>query len=346
MTARFAPVPIGADVSGLPPGERLALVKMIEAARVLDGLYLRQVWGGNEALLLELLADRSPLGQARLHAFLVNKGPWSQPRPPGTVPAGGAPEAGGGGLLPGRRDEGRGRGMDAGAVRGRAGRRHLLLHDDKARRPTGSYSPCPTASSTRGSSPRAAELLREAAAATTQPTLRTFLEKRASAFLTNDYYASDVAWMELDATLEPTIGPYETYDDGWFGYKAAFEAFITVRDEKETEKLARFVLRAAVAGGPAAHRPRVPQPEARGDGPDPGGGRRVLVRPGQLRRPDRGLQPPERRAGGRREGQQARDAEEHADGPSSRRSSFPSRRSPSPPPTRRTWTSRPSSPTS
>ena len=46
--------------------------------------------------------------------------------------------------------------------------------------------------------------------------------------------------MELDASLEPTIGPYETYEDGWFGYKAAFEAFITVRDEAETAKLARF----------------------------------------------------------------------------------------------------------
>ena len=78
MTARFVPVDIGADVSALPESERRALVKMIDAARVLDGLYLRQVWAGNEALLLELLADRSPLGQARLHAFLVNRGPWSQ----------------------------------------------------------------------------------------------------------------------------------------------------------------------------------------------------------------------------------------------------------------------------
>jgi hypothetical protein len=86
----------------------------------------------------------------------------------------------------------------------------------------------------------AAELLREAAAATVQPTLEAFLEKRAAAFLSNDYYESDVAWMQLDASLEPTIGPYETYDDGWFGYKAAFEAFIGVRDEKETAKLTRF----------------------------------------------------------------------------------------------------------
>src|SRR4030042_43872 len=72
MTARFAPVEIGADVSALPETERRALVKMIEAARVLDGLYLRQVWAGNEALLLELLADRSSLGQARLPPLLLD----------------------------------------------------------------------------------------------------------------------------------------------------------------------------------------------------------------------------------------------------------------------------------
>ncbi len=69
---------------------------------------------------------------------------------------------------------------------------------------------------------------------------RAFLEKRAAAFLSNDYYDSDVAWMELDASIEPTIGPYEVYEDEWFNYKAAFEAFITLRDDAETKKLARF----------------------------------------------------------------------------------------------------------
>jgi hypothetical protein len=49
-----------------------------------------------------------------------------------------------------------------------------------------------------------------------------------------------MAWMELDATIEPTIGPYETYEDLWFGYKAAFEAFIGIRDEEETQKLGHF----------------------------------------------------------------------------------------------------------
>ncbi|MES1195125.1 MAG: hypothetical protein ABUL65_04460, partial [Opitutus sp.] len=60
------------------------------------------------------------------------------------------------------------------------------------------------------------------------------------AFLTNDYYDSDMAWMELDATIEPTIGPYETYEDEWFNYKAAFESYIALNDAAETAKLARF----------------------------------------------------------------------------------------------------------
>jgi hypothetical protein len=239
MTARFAPVDIGADVSSLPETERRALGKMIEAARVVDGLYLRQVWGGNEAVLLQLLEDRTPLGEARLHAFLVDKGPWSSldrgaPFVPGVPPK--PPEAN---FYP------------AGATKAEVeGWIEGLPEKDRAaaegffttirRGPDGKLVVVPYSVEYQGELARAAELLREAAAATTQPSLEAFLEKRAAAFLSNDYYASDVAWMELDASLEPTIGPYETYDDGWFGYKAAFEAYVTVRDEKESAKLARF----------------------------------------------------------------------------------------------------------
>jgi hypothetical protein len=86
----------------------------------------------------------------------------------------------------------------------------------------------------------AAQHLRAAAAATAQPTLKAFLESRAAAFASNDYYDSDVKWMELDATIEPTIGPYEVYEDEWFNYMAAFEAFITVKDKAESDKLQKF----------------------------------------------------------------------------------------------------------
>ncbi len=243
MAARFAPVDIKAEVSGLPANERRALAKLVDAARVMDALFLRQVWAGNEALLLELLSDRSPLGAMRLRYFLVNKGPWSRldhnrPFIPG-VPAEKPPQAN---FYP------------AGATKEEVGRWIASLPEAEQARARGFFS---TIRRTTPSSPEpftlvpysleyqgelaeAARLLREAAAETRQPTLKRYLETRADAFLTNDYYASDVAWMELEASLEPTIGPYEVYEDEWFNYKAAFEAFITVRDDAETTKLTRF----------------------------------------------------------------------------------------------------------
>ncbi len=83
----------------------------------------------------------------------------------------------------------------------------------------------------------AAAKLREAAELSENPSLKTFLNKRADAFLADDYYESDFAWMDLDSNIEVVIGPYEVYEDGLFNYKAAFESFVTVVDKEESEKL-------------------------------------------------------------------------------------------------------------
>ncbi len=239
MSARFAPVEIGVDLGRMPASERAALLRTIEAARVMDAIFLRQVWPGNGPLLLELLSDRSPLGQARLHAFLLDKGPWSrldheQPFLPG-VPR----KPGGSGFYPAdasKEEVERWLASLPGPERAQAEGFFTAIR----RGPAGRLVTVPYSLEYQGELALAAERLRAAAAATEQPTLESFLEKRAAAFLSNDYYESDVAWMELDASIEPTIGPYETYEDGWFGYKAAFEAFITVRDDAETQKLARL----------------------------------------------------------------------------------------------------------
>jgi hypothetical protein len=243
MSARFASVDIRADVASLPANERQALARLVDAARVMDALFLRQVWTGNEAMLFRLLDDHSPEGQARLRYFLLNKGPWSRldhDRPflagvPSTKP-------------------GEANFYPADAVKADVERWIDTLpaaQQTKARgffttiRRTapGSASPfqlVPYSLEYQGELGQAARLLREAAALTTQPTLKRFLETRAAAFLSDDYYESDVAWMELDASIEPTIGPYEVYEDAWFNYKAAFEAFITLRDDAETAKLHRL----------------------------------------------------------------------------------------------------------
>ena len=85
-----------------------------------------------------------------------------------------------------------------------------------------------------------AKLLCGAAASTDNASLKKFLTLRADAFLSNDYLASDFAWMDLDSPVDITIGPYETYNDELFGYKAAFEAYVNIRDQKETSKLDFF----------------------------------------------------------------------------------------------------------
>ena len=239
MTARFAPVDLTADVSTLPPNERQALAKLIDAATVFDALFLRQVWAGNETMLLTLAGDRSELGQARLRYFLINKGPWSRldhnepfisgvpPKPPQAnfYPAGATKEE-----------------IEAWITSLPAAERARTIgfFTTIRRGPEGRFTAVPYSLEYQGELGQVAALLREAAGLTSQPTLKRYLESRAEALLTNDYYASDVAWMELDASLEPTIGPYEVYEDEWFNYKAAFEAFITVRDDAETAKLTRF----------------------------------------------------------------------------------------------------------
>src|SRR5206468_12322346 len=70
MAARFAPTDIGADVSKLTDADRRVLAKLIAASKLIDALFLRQVWAGNEGMLLDLIRDDSPAGRARLHYFL------------------------------------------------------------------------------------------------------------------------------------------------------------------------------------------------------------------------------------------------------------------------------------
>jgi hypothetical protein len=238
-SAKFAPVELSVDLAKLSPSEQKILGKLVGAAKIMDALFLRQVWAGNEPLLLQLLTDTSPLGRARLENFLTFKGPWNRleheaPFVPGVGSK--PPEAN---FYPA--------GATKAAVeawmkslpekeRVQAGGFYTTIR----RAPTGSFVMVPYSLEYQGELARAAELLREAAALADEPTLRKFLSARADAFVSNDYYASDVAWMQLTSRIEPTIGPYEVYEDEWFNAKAAFEAFITVRDDAETEKLAKF----------------------------------------------------------------------------------------------------------
>jgi hypothetical protein len=240
MIARFAPVELKVDTSHLSKGDQQALKKLIEAAKTIDEIFLQQRWYEGPAVRIRLEIDQTPLGKARLRYFDINKGPFSEldgqtaflPNVPEKKPLGAGFydegmttqefEAWVKTLPPVQQTEARG------------------FFSVIRREKDGKLSMTPYREEYRYLLDIAAKQLREAAALTTNATLKDFLNLRAKAFLTDDYYASDVAWMKLDAPIEVTIGPYETYNDELFGYKAAFEAYITLRDEAETAKMKNF----------------------------------------------------------------------------------------------------------
>jgi hypothetical protein len=236
---RFAPTQLTASTARLSANDRQALQETIAAAKSLDPLYRRQVWSGNEALLKKLQADKSPLGRMRLHYFLINQGPWSQlddnqpfidgipAKPPQAnfYPADITKEEFNSWLetlSPEEKEKA-------------TGYFYVIRRDAVGKLKTVPYS-----EEYREFLAPAARLLREAARLTANKSLKKFLNQRAAAFASNDYYDSDIAWMDLDAPIDVTIGPYETYEDELFGYKAAFEAYVTLRDEAETAKLTKF----------------------------------------------------------------------------------------------------------
>jgi hypothetical protein len=238
--ARYAPTVITADTPALSPGDRKALASLVRAAAVMDRLFLRQTWSGNEETMRTLAADQTTEGRERYRYFMINMGPWSRldanasfvPGTPATRPQGANyyPEDM-------TREE-----FDTWlATLPEADRERATGYFTTIRRrPDTTLSIAPYSREYADLLPEAAAHLREASAATDNLSLRKYLSLRADAFLSDDYYKSDLAWMDLDSPLDVTIGPYEVYMDELFNYKAAFEAFITLRNEHESTQLAFF----------------------------------------------------------------------------------------------------------
>jgi len=240
MTARFAPTELRANVSKLSPGDRQALAKLIEASRVLNDIFLNQLWSGNQSMYAKLKRDSTPLGKARLHYFWIDKGPWSDlDEHAAFLP--GVPSR----KLPGAnfypedmtREEFESwvKALPAAEREKATGFFTVIRRDSKRHLKFVPYS-----DEYKKDLAQAARLLEEAAGLTGNATLKKFLLSRGAAFSSNDYYESDLAWMDLDAPIDITIGPYETYNDEVFGYKAGFEAYVNVRDDAETAKLKSF----------------------------------------------------------------------------------------------------------
>jgi hypothetical protein len=246
MAKRFAPVDLTADTSKLSPGDRAAIAKLIEAAKIVDTLQLRQRWSDNEALWKALNKDQSALGKARQRYFWLNKGPWSIiDGNESFMPAEYA-----GIKIPANKPDAANFYPPGASKAAIESWMNALPAKDKEQAQwffttirasaDGKFKTVPYSQEYRADLQKLSLLLKQAAAATDNASLKKFLSLRADAFLSNDYLASDFAWMDLDSPVDVTIGPYETYNDEMFGYKAAFEAYVNVRDLKETKKLDFF----------------------------------------------------------------------------------------------------------
>ena len=234
--AQFAPAELTADISTLPASEKAALALIIEASMLLDPIFDRQAWASNPAHRQTLAADASPLGRLKLAYFDIMRGPWDRQdhfRPFAID----RPHPAGAGFYP----------EDLTTEELKT---YVATHPDQkaaleglftlVRRQGTELIAVPYREAFKAWLAPAAAKLKAAATQTQNASLRTFLNLRADAFLSDDYYESDKAWMDLESRVEVTIGPYETYEDELLGLKASYESFVTVSDPKASAKLAKY----------------------------------------------------------------------------------------------------------
>ncbi len=237
--AKFVPTTLSFDESLLDDRQKAVLKNLIQASDHLDMIFQLQVWRGNAdpgAIL--------PPNQEDARAYYeIMYGPWDRLEDDAPFLDVG-PKPAGAGYYPDdlTREE-----FESWVAE--------HPEDDEAftsyytvieRTEDGGLKAVPYAEAYQEHLVAAAELLRDAASSADNQSVRRFLELRAESLLSDEYFDSEVAWMRLtDNLIDPTLGPYEVYEDKLFGYKAAYESFITLKDPKET----------ALLEGLAAHLP-------------------------------------------------------------------------------------------
>ncbi len=234
--AQFVPEALDADTSALPPTEAKALDHLVRAARVVDAIFFRQAWQGNPAFAPRVAALTGADARAARDYYRIMAGPWDRLKAYEPF-LGSAPHPRGAGFYP----EDMSREEFEAFLSAHPDRRAAFTSPTTViRRDGGALVAVPYSKEYGELLAEAGSELRQAAALTTNESLRRFLTLRADAFASDDYYASDLAWMDLDSPIEVVIGPYETYEDGLLGYKAAFEAFVCVTQRADSEQLAKY----------------------------------------------------------------------------------------------------------
>jgi len=223
----FIPVKLSTDLSVLTEKEQQMLPLLFEAAEIMDGLFWKQSWGNKD----ELLNNTS---DEYLKKFLmINYGPWERLNNNQSFVNGIGTKPAGAQFYPADMTKEEFEAFD-----------HELksdLYTIVRRKEDKSLEVVPYSVAYKAELSRVSELVRQAAALAEDEGLKNYLTLRADALLSNDYQASDMAWMDMKTnTIDFIVGPIETYEDGLYGSKAAFESFILIKDKEWSDKLARF----------------------------------------------------------------------------------------------------------
>ena len=259
--AQYTTVRLDPDLSALSDSTRRAMSHLVAAAQAMDGVFWQQAYGDRDSLLAGLSEP------ARRYA-LINAGPWD--RLDGNAPflPGVGPKPAGSNLYPDDlTKEDLLRQADLYPDRDLTGLYTLVRRTER-----GGLEGVPYHVAFADAHGRAAGHLRRAAALSQNASFARYLRLRADALGTDDYRASDLAWMDLeDNPLDLVIGPIETYEDGLGGYKAAHEAYVLVKDPEWSGRLQRYaaLLPALQRGLPVddAYKAETPGADA-----DPGSG--------------------------------------------------------------------------
>jgi hypothetical protein len=229
--SQYATFRLTTDLSVLTEQEREMIPILIEAADAMDEIFWQQAWGDPDSLL----ASIDDPTQRKL--VEINYGPYDRLGGDAPVLPNVEEKPLGAGFYPAdaTREE-----LEAAFERAADGDALRSLYTVVGRSETG-FMAIPYHEAFPEPTQRAASKLREAAALAEDPGLRSYLELRAEALLTDDYRESDLAWMDMkDNTIDVVIGPIETYEDLLFGAKASHEAYVLIKDKVWSERLSRY----------------------------------------------------------------------------------------------------------
>ncbi len=248
--ARFVPIELKYDSSTLDEREKIVVEKLYLASKIMDELFLDQVYSKNYEIrknLMEQSAAGSEKAKLELELFTIMFGPFDRLEHDAPFIDTFQPEA----------DEPLAQKKPLGAnfypedmtkeefenwINDNPNDEKVFTSEFTViRRENGKLIAISYSEYWKDKLSEASILLKEAAEYADNPSLKKYLNSRADAFLSNDYYQSDMDWMDLkDHKIEIVIGPYEVYEDGMFNYKASFESFLTIEDPVESAKLEVF----------------------------------------------------------------------------------------------------------